>query len=147
MTITRIAILLAVVVALGGAGLRADPPAPRSPKFDKDRLYLYQLQDFTRLKIGGGDRDVEHQAYCDLAIHAHSFPEPVLADAARKDVAYSNLMAADDRLREDVRFELIQVEGRLKRLKRIGTFPQLKEAGCTKRGCSRTTRRTRCAST
>lgn len=120
-----------VSLLLTGAGLRADPPTKptKSVAFEKDRLYLYQLQDFTRLKIGGNTKEVEYQAYCDVTLHAHAFTADELSAAARKDVAYANLMAADERLREDVRFELIQIEGRLKRLKRIGTFPQLREAG------------------
>ncbi|MEO2091570.1 MAG: hypothetical protein ABGY75_19110, partial [Gemmataceae bacterium] len=126
----RIWRLIALLVAVAPAAAD-DAPAPpkRGTKFDKDRLYLYQVKDFTTLRIGGGERDVEHQAFCDVALHASGFTTAELLAAGRKDVSYSNLMAADDRLREDVRFELVRVDGRLKRLKRIGTFPELQRAG------------------
>jgi hypothetical protein len=106
----------------------ADPPE-RTVQFDKDRHYLYRVTDFTRLTTGGGEKDSDHEAYCDLILHAHSFTPDTLNAAARKDVAYANLMAADDRLREDVRFELVRFEGRLKRLKRIGSYDKLRDGG------------------
>lgn len=112
-----------------GRGGRRPPPPKRGTKFDKDRLYLYQVKDFTPLRIGGGERDVEHQAFCDVVLHAAGFSTAELLAVARKDVGYPNLMAADDRLREDVRFELVRLDGRLKRLKRVGTFPELQRAG------------------
>jgi hypothetical protein len=118
----------------------ADPPAPPAAdqnrpdtRFEKDRLYLYRVTDFSPLKAGGGDRDVEHQAYCDLALHAHGFRAADLLTAARKDVSHADLMAKNDVLREDVRFELIRLDGRLKRLKRIGTYPELQAAGIADR--------------
>jgi hypothetical protein len=122
--------LIALLAATAPA-VADDDPAPPKPgtRFDKDRLYLYQVKDFTPLRVGGGERDVEHQAFCDVVLHAAGFSTAELLAAARKDVGYPNLMAADDRLREDVRFELVRLDGRLKRLKRVGTYPELQRAG------------------
>lgn len=125
-------LLAAVALATAGAAVgRADPPADleAATRFEKDRLYLGRVSDFTPLRVGGGDRDVEHAAYRDLMLHAHRFSTADLLGVARKDVGYADLMAKLDVLREDVRFELIRFDGRLKRLKRIGSFPDLADGG------------------
>lgn len=132
MSVPPVRVWWLTVLLLSGSPAFADdgsPPPKRGTKFDKDRLYLYQVKDFTPLRSTGGERDAEYQAFCDVVLHAAGFTTAELLSAARKDVSYSNLMAVDDRLREDVRFELVRMDGRLKRLKRIGTFPELQRAG------------------
>jgi hypothetical protein len=122
-----LAILAGLV--LGVLSASAQPPTDPPPvtKFDKDGGYMYRLKDFTPLKIE--ESRLDHDAFCDLALHTHKFSTPHLLAAARKDLSYANLMAADDRVREEARFELVRVDGRLKRLKRIGSYDLLKAAG------------------
>jgi hypothetical protein len=111
------------------AGLLAQD-RPREPiAFDKNRAFL-SVVDFTLPSLGTAGKG-EHDTYCALALHTSLFTNAELLAAARKDVSYSDLMVKNDRLREDIRFELVRFDGRLKRLKKIGTYPELREAGIT----------------
>jgi hypothetical protein len=113
-----------VLLVLAGGLARAEP----TTKFESVGPYPHRPVDFEPLKVGDA-RAPEHRAYLDLARHARRFSAADLLADARKDVSYSNLMAKNDALREDVRFELIRFDGRLMRLKRIGTYPELETAG------------------
>jgi hypothetical protein len=120
--------LLGVLLCCAELGLTQE--RPKEPiKFDKNRAFL-TVTDFTLPSLGTPGKG-EHDTYCALALHTSMFTNEELLAAARKDVSYSDLMVKNDVLREDIRFELVRFDGRLKRLKQIGTFPELREAGLT----------------
>ena len=109
------------------AHLRADDkPTKQEIPFDKNRAFL-KVIDFTMPNVGDSNRP-EHETFCALLLHASRFEQADLDAAARKDVSYADLMVKSDALREDLRYELVRVKGRLRRLKNIGTFPELVSA-------------------
>ncbi len=105
------------------------PAAAAAPQlaFNKDRAFLV-AHDFAPLNIGDPQRP-EHLTFCDLVLHARQFEQDQLHMAARRDVALGDLLIKNDALRDDIRYELVEFRGRLKRLKRFGTFPELRAAG------------------
>lgn len=131
----RLGRLLAVGVLLlaTAVGLAQDPPAndPGRFAFDKDRQFLLRVRDRQPLRITWveGEEATEREPFEAVALHAHGFAADELLAAARRDVSYGNMMSQDDLYREEVRFELVRVEGKLKRLQRMGTTPTLKQAG------------------
>lgn len=108
-----------------------DPPANERSRFafDKDRQYLARVRDFQPLRIGGLDAKDwdEKEPFEDLVLHAHQFTQNELLAAARKDISYGNMIAQNELYREEVRFELVRVEGKLKRLQSMGGRPRLRE--------------------
>jgi hypothetical protein len=128
-----------VLAGLVGAAVLAESPEPEKPSandpkrfaFDKDRQYLLRVLDFHPLRIGGQDAKAanEKAPFEDLVLHAHGFTQDELLSAARTDVSYGNMASKDDLAREEVRFELVRVEGKLKRLQRMGSPDRLREAG------------------
>ena len=104
-------------------------PANADPKakfqFDKDRRFVGGVKDLTPLRGEAADHD-EYDAYNELVIHAGKFAFPDLASAARHDVSYGDLFSKN---RADYRFEIIEFQGRLKRLKKIEPNEYLKDSG------------------
>lgn len=120
----RLFAVVGLLVAL--TPVRADD-GPRDFAFDKDRLYVRNIKDLRPLSLEGGD---DREPYEDVLLHAHKFNKDELAAAARRDVSYYDMM--DDKGRRDeVRFELVHLDGRLKRLKKITSLGRLKSAGMT----------------
>ncbi len=122
---------LACAVGLGFSTVGFAQPSEElkeKVKFDKDLLFLAKVKDFTMPQLGGMDR-AEQMPFNALAFHVQKFTNDELQTAARKDLSYADLMLRDDGLRENLRFELVRFNGKLKRLKRVGTYPDLKEAG------------------
>jgi hypothetical protein len=95
--------------------------------FDKDRLYVRWILDLQPLQVDGEER----APYEDVLLHAHGFTGAELLDAARRDVSVGDMMDKEQAGRDEVRFELVHIEGKLKRLKRIPSLPRLTEAGIT----------------
>ena len=120
--------LMGVLLCCAGSSF-AQERAKEPVAFDKKRAFL-TVHDFSMPTLGTSSKG-EHDTYCALALHTSMFSNEELLAAARKDVSYSDLMVKNDQLREDIRFELVRFDGRLKRLKRIGTYPELREAGIT----------------
>jgi hypothetical protein len=107
----------------------AESPAPVNSKtyaFDKDRQYVRRIQDLRPLSLEGGD---EREPYEDVLIHAHQFTPAELLSAARKDLTLNELLDEKKENRDGLRFELVHVEGKLRRLKRIPSLGRLIEAG------------------
>ncbi len=118
-----VAVLLATLVA------SAESPTPVAVSkyaFDKDRFYVKRIQDLRPLALEGGD---EREPFEDVLLHAHQFTPAELAAVARKDLTLSELIDEKKENRDAVRFELVHVEGKLKRLKKIQSLANLKEAG------------------
>lgn len=137
---SRLVRLSAVVLAgLVGAAVLAESPSPDEKPandakrfaFDKDRQYLLRVRDFQPLRIGGLDPKAaeEKEPFEELVLHAHGFGQDELLAACRKDVAYGHMTARDELAREEVRYELVRVEGKMKRLSRMGASARLLEAG------------------
>jgi hypothetical protein len=121
----RLGRLFAVVGLLAALTPAWADDEPRDLAFDKDRLYVKNIKDLRPLSLEGGD---EREPYEDVLLHAHKFSTGQLTAAARRDVSYYDMM--DDKGRRDeVRFELVHLEGRLKRLKKITSLGRLKSAG------------------
>jgi len=122
--------LLAVVCLLAGSLVGSAEPAPLAGSirlaFDKDRLYVKRIQDLRPLSLDGGD---EREAYEDVLIHAHQFTPAELTAAARKDLTLNELLDEKKEGRDQVRFELVHVEGKLKRLTKIPSLARLQEGG------------------
>lgn len=128
-----------VLVMLVGAIVSAESPATdKAPvddsqrfAFDKDRQYLRRIRDFQPLRISGTDprREDEKEPFEDLVLHARGFTQDELLTAARKDVSYGNMMTQNELSREEVRFELVRVEGKLRRLQRMGSPSRLQQNG------------------
>ncbi len=125
--------LLATAPAAAQTQSTVPSPAPKAPdtdpnakfQFDKDRLFVKSIKDEKPLGDEGDDRD-EFHAYNSLVLHALQFGQTDLDGAGRRDVSYKDLFAKN---RGDYRFELIQFQGRLKRLKKIEPNEYLKERG------------------
>jgi hypothetical protein len=128
-TAGRLGRLLAVVALFSSVGsVRGETPpaAPGRFAFDKDRFYVRNIHDLQPLRLEGDD---DREPFEDVLLHAHSFPADDLAAAARRDVSVSDLSAKDKAFRDDLRFELVHIEGKLKRLKRIPALGRLQAAG------------------
>lgn len=95
--------------------------------FDKDRFYVKWIVDLQPLRL----EEEEKEPYEDVLLHAHGFPAAELIAAARHDVSVGDMLHREQAARDEVRFELVHVEGKLKRLKRIPSLPRLSEAGIT----------------
>jgi hypothetical protein len=107
----------------------AQDPAPtaREPApFDKDRLILKRIVDLRPLSLEGGD---EREPYEDVLLHAHAATADELLKAARRDISLNEMLDEKKERRDEVRFELVHIEGKLKRLKKISSFARLKDAG------------------
>ena len=128
----RLLRLFAVVgVLMATLAASAEAPAPANNKtyaFDKDRQYVRRIQDLRPLTLDGGD---EREPFEDVLLHAHQFTPAELVSAARKDLTLNELLDEKKEVRDGLRFELIHVEGKLKRLKRIPSLARLEEAGIT----------------
>lgn len=132
-------LFIVVLGVLVGAVAVAESPEPNKPPandsrrftFDKDRQYLRRVRDFQPLRIGGPDLQDgnEKEPFEDLVLHANGFTQDELLAAARKDVSYGHMMTQNELSREEVRFELVRVEGKLKRLSRMGSPARLRENG------------------
>lgn len=107
--------------------VHAQPPADKNKfAFDKDRQYVRRIVDLHPLSIEGGD---EREPFEDVLLQAHGFTSNELSDAARRDISVDQMVAEKKAIRDDVRFELVHIEGRLKRLKKIPSLARLKEVG------------------
>ncbi len=127
--VQRSLLSLGLLICCAGFTIAQDARPKEQIAFDKNRAFL-NVHDFTTPNLGTSGKG-EHDTFCALALHTSMFTNDELLAAARKDVSYSDLMVKNDILREDIRFELVQFSGRLKRLKQIGTFKELREAGIT----------------
>ena len=140
----RIQVSWLILVALGSgsasavvAQTRSTPPsapveakaADGDPKakfqFDKDRRFLKNVKDLTPIRGQADDHD-EYDAYNELVLHTQKFTTAELQGAARLDVSYGDLFSKG---REDYRFELVKLQGRLKRLRKIEANEYLKDNG------------------
>lgn len=121
----RLFAVLALVSAFG-SGFAESPPGKSRFAFDKDRLYVRHILDLQPLRLDGGD---EREPYEDLLLHAHGFSPDELEAAARRDLSIADMLHERQGYRDQVRFELVHVKGRLKRLKRADNFPALKAGG------------------
>lgn len=120
----RLFAVIGLLVALAPAWAEDERP---DLAFDKDRLYVKNIKDLRPLSLEGGD---DREPYEDVLLHAHKFTTNELTAASRRDVSYYDMM--DDKGRRDeLRFELVHLEGRLKRLKKITSLARLKSAGMT----------------
>lgn len=117
----RLFAVIGLLVVL--APVRADDK-PRDNPFDKDRLYVRNIKDLRPLDLDGDDR----VPFEDVLLHAHRFTTDDLTADARRDVSFYDMMDEKGR-RDELRFELILIEGRLKRLKQITSLARLKSAG------------------
>lgn len=104
----------------------AETPADKKLAFDKDRQYARRIVDLRPLSIEGGD---EREPFEDVLLHAHGFGESELNAAARSDLSLNEMLDERKERRDEVRFELVRVEGKLKRLKKIPSLARLKEVG------------------
>ncbi len=123
----RLFAVVGVLLATLVASAETPPPPPDSTRyaFDKDRFYVKRIQDLRPLTLDGDERE----PFEDVLIHAHQFTPAELAAAARKDITLNELLDEKKENRDIVRFELVHIEGKLKRLKRIPTLARLQEAG------------------
>ena len=101
----------------------ADPKAKF--QIDKDRRFFANIKDEKPLAGEADDHD-EYDAYNELVLHAAKFKQTDLNEAGRQDVSYKDLFSKS---RSDYRYELIQFQGRLKRLKKIEANEYLKDRG------------------
>jgi len=122
-----LACAIAMPIAADGPATEPSPDLKKATAYEKGRLFL-KVIDQEELLIGNASRP-EHETFCDLAIHAHRFTTDELLSVAHRDVGHADLMLKNDALRENWRYELVRFDGRLKRLKRIGTYPELEKAG------------------
>ncbi len=105
------------------------PPAkPKLPYPDRDTATAKYVKDFVR---GLTENDNEYATYNGLVLHANNFTVDEMLAAGRKDVAYADLLAKDDDHRETYRYEIIRFDGRLMRLKKIPSTPELSSQGIT----------------
>lgn len=113
--------LLTVVLTI-----HAEPPVDKNKfAFDKDRLYVRQIVDLAPLALDGDER----VPFEDVILLAHGFKAEELNDAARRDISVSEMLAEKKAIRDEVRFELVHIEGKLKRLKKIPSLARLKDVG------------------
>lgn len=136
---TRVQVSIVLLLSVSGVALAQTQPTPNVPtvanpanadpkakfQFDKDRRARQNIKDEKPLAGEGDDQD-EYDAYNDLVLHAAQFGQQELNDAGRLDVSYKDLFSKN---RSDYRFELIQFQGRLKRLKKIEANEYLKDRG------------------
>jgi hypothetical protein len=122
----RLFAVVALFAAVGPSRGETPPADPGRFAFDKDRFYVRNIHDLQPLRLEGDD---DREPFEDVLLHAHSFPADDLAAAARRDLSVSDLSAKDKAIRDELRFELVHVEGKLKRLKRIPALGRLKAAG------------------
>ncbi len=125
----RLFAVFGVLVATLVASAESPPSVNnKTYAFDKDRQYVRRIQDLRPLTLEGGD---EREPFEDVLIHAHQFTPAELLSVARKDLTLNELLDEKKEIRDGLRFELVHVEGKLKRLKRIPTLARLEEAGIT----------------
>ncbi len=126
-----------VVLLLAGVVCAAEPepdaePKPKPNAFNKNRLFLNGIRDFTEHAVGAPtDGATEQQAYDTLVLFAHDYSIDELDAAARRDVPLGSLLDRNNQAREELRFELVRFEGKLKRLVKLNgsATPQLKAGG------------------
>ena len=124
----RVVALMALGL-VGGFTRAEDPPATAdlATKFqiDKDRRIFDGIKDDEHV-LGEAENNDEFLAYNEVFQFAHQFGAADLEANARKDVSYRDLMG---RTRADYKLDLILLEGRLWRVKRLKATPPLEAAG------------------
>lgn len=101
-------------------------------KFDADRLYFKTVEDLTPLGDLLTSRD-DAAAYTDLLEFANRFTAAELIAHGRKDVSLGDLLHEKREHRDGVRYELVRLSGRLKRLIDLGPTPAGEALGVKQR--------------
>jgi hypothetical protein len=118
-----------MVALFSRAGLAQETPPDAKPiskyTIDKDRQIFSGIDDDRPIRSEGENPD-EYLAYNEVVLFASQFPHIELEAHARQDVMYKDLMS---RFRSDFKLELVQVEGRLGRLRKVEPNKQLAAAG------------------
>ena len=106
---------------------RPEPPVDPFAKFkiDTNSLIYTRVQDDKPLATSGTNPD-EYRAYNQTVVKANQFTATELEAAARKDVTFADLVRP---VRKDYQFDLIQLEGRLFRLRKFEPEKPLLDAG------------------
>ncbi len=107
------------------------PPAPYGTDptaLDRDvRLYKFIKDEAKMIRAAPGDYDwAEVAAYNRVITHAHRFTAEQLEEKALTGVRFADLF---EEVRRDYKLKNVKFEGRIIRLKRMETNPDLKAAG------------------